>query len=98
MRKKPLDEEETLKTKNTFYPHNPKPAFNPKKAPKPKETSSKTSPREEYICRFCGHAGHVDEFCFRCKRLERRQREYLKDAYLEDLDFLPRFASRATLS
>ena len=46
---------------------------------------------------FCGRAGRLDEFCFRCKRLERRQRKYLRDAYHEDLDFLPRFASRATL-
>ena len=37
------------------------------------------------------------EFCFRRKRLEKRQREYLRDAYHVDLDFLPHFASRATL-
>ena len=46
---------------------------------------------------FCGRAGHLDEFCFRRKCLERRQKEYLRDAYHEDLDFPPRFASRATL-
>ena len=32
----------------------------------------------------------------RRKRLERSQKEYLRDAYHEDLDFPPRFASRAT--
>jgi hypothetical protein len=29
------------------------------------------NPSEEvYICMFCGHAGHLDEFCFQCKRME----------------------------
>ena len=45
---------------------------------------------------FCGRAGHLDEFCFRRKRFERRQREYLRNAHHKDLDFLPRFASHAT--
>ena len=45
---------------------------------------------------FCGCAGHLYEFCFRRKRFKKRQREYLRNAHHEDLDFPPRFASHAT--
>ena len=45
---------------------------------------------------FCGYAGHLDDFCFRCKRLERWQREYLRNAYHENIDFSPHFAPCAT--
>jgi hypothetical protein len=54
---------------------------------------------------FCGHAGHLDEFCFLCKRIERRRVEYARDSYRDEfIDFLPhsyshvppRFYSRAS--
>jgi hypothetical protein len=59
-------EEETLKFIKTHYPSNPKPSFNPKREvrkeiPKLRE--------EAFICMFCGSAGHLDEFCFRRKRI-----------------------------
>jgi hypothetical protein len=54
-------EEETLKSTKTHYPSNQKPSFKPKREVR-KETPK---PREEaFICIFCGHAGHLDNFCF----------------------------------
>jgi hypothetical protein len=57
------------------------------------------------VCMFCGRAGHLDEFCFRRKRVERRRIEYARDSYRDEfIDFLPhsyshvppRFYSRAS--
>jgi hypothetical protein len=54
-------EEAIIKSIKAHYPSNSKPSFNPKREVK-KETPK---PREEaFICMFCGHAGHLDEFCF----------------------------------
>jgi hypothetical protein len=45
---------------------------------------------------FCGRAGHLDEFCFRRKRIEKRRFEYAKNSYHDEFhDFLPRSYSRA---
>jgi hypothetical protein len=61
-------EEEALKPTKAHYPSNLKPSFNPKREVR-KEISK---PREEaFICMFCGRTGHLDEFCFRRKRIER---------------------------
>jgi hypothetical protein len=63
-------EEESLKPTKSYYPSNPKPSFNPKREAK-KETPK---PREEaFVCMFYGCTGHLDEFCFRRKRIERRR-------------------------
>jgi hypothetical protein len=54
---------------------------------------------------FCGRAGHLDEFCFRWKKIERRRVEYARDSYRDEfIDFPlrsyshvpPRFYSRAS--
>jgi hypothetical protein len=80
-------EEESLKPTKTHYPSNPKLSFNPKRevkrdSPKPRE--------EAFVCIFCVRAGHLDEFCFQCKRLERRRVEYARDSYHDEFfDFLP---------
>jgi hypothetical protein len=81
-------EEAIIKSTKTHYPSNPKPSFNPKREVR-KETPK---PREEvFICMFCGRAGHLDEFCFRLKRIERRRVEYARDSYRDEfIDFLPR--------
>jgi hypothetical protein len=43
------------------------------------------------MCMFCGHAGHLDEFCFRQKRIEMRRVEYARDAYHDEFNnFSPR--------
>jgi hypothetical protein len=40
---------------------------------------------------FCGRASHLDEFCFRRKRIERSRVEYARDSYHDEfIDFLPR--------
>jgi hypothetical protein len=64
------NEEEALKPTKAHYLSNPKPSFNPKREAR-KET---TEPREEaFMCMFYGCASHLDEFCFRQKRIERRR-------------------------
>jgi hypothetical protein len=61
-------EEESLKPTKSHYPSNPKSFFNPKRKAR-KETPK---PREKaFIYMFCGCAGHLDEFCFWRKRIER---------------------------
>jgi hypothetical protein len=54
---------------------------------------------------FCGRAGHLDEFYFRRKRIERKRIEYARDSYRDEfIDFPPhsyshiprRFYSRAS--
>jgi hypothetical protein len=94
--------EEALKPTKSHYPSNPKSSFNPKREVR-KET---LKPREEaFVCMFCDRAGHLDEFCFRRKRIERRHVEYARDSYRDEfIDFpphfyshvLPRFYSRAS--
>jgi hypothetical protein len=81
-------EEEALKLTKAHYPSNQKSSFNPKREVR-KET---LKPSEEaFICMFCGRAGHLDEFCFRRKRIERRHIEYARDSYRDEfIDFLPR--------
>jgi regulator of replication initiation timing len=58
-----------------------------KETPKPRD--------EAFVCVFCGRAGHLDEFCFRWKRIERRRVEYARDSYRDDFfDFPPQSYSR----
>jgi hypothetical protein len=85
-------EEETLKPTKAHYPSNLKSSFNPKREAR-KETPK---PRDEaFICMFCGRAGHLDEFCFRRKRIERRRVEYARDSYRDEfIDFPPCSYSR----
>jgi hypothetical protein len=46
---------------------------------------------------FCGRAGHLDEFCFRRNRLERKRFEYARNSYRDEfLDFSPHSYSRAS--
>jgi hypothetical protein len=74
-------EEEALKHIKAHYPSNPKPSFNPKRSVK------KNTPKlgeEVYICMFCGHAGHLDEFCFRYKRMEKRHVDYSRNSYHDE--------------
>jgi hypothetical protein len=84
-------EEVTIKSTKSHYPSNPKPSFNPKReamkeSPKPRD--------EAFICMFCGHAGHLDKFCFRRQRIERRRVEYARDSYRDEfIDFPPHFYS-----
>jgi hypothetical protein len=93
--------EEALKPTKTHYPSNPKPSFNPKRGVK------RESPKlreEAFVCMFCGHVGHMDEFCFRRKRIERRRVDYARNSYRDEFIYFPprsyshappRFYSRA---
>jgi hypothetical protein len=88
-------EEEALKLTKAHYPSNPKSSFNPKREAR-KETPK---PREKaFICMFCGCAGHLDEFFFRRKRIERSHVEYARDSYCDEvIDFPPRSCSTSLL-
>jgi hypothetical protein len=70
-------EKATIKSTKAHYPSNSKPSFNPKRevmreTPKPREKA--------FICMFCGRASHLDEFCFRCNKIERRRVEYTRNS------------------
>jgi hypothetical protein len=86
-------EEEALKSIKTHYPSKTKPSFNPKREVR-KETPK---PREEaFIYMFYGHSGHLDEFCFRHKRIEKRHFDCARNSYRDKfIDFLPHTSSRA---
>jgi hypothetical protein len=86
-------EEEALKLIKTYYPSNPKPSFNPNRGVK----NNASNPSEEvYICMFYGYAGHLDEFCFWRKRMEKRHMDYARNSYHDEfIDFLPHFSSHA---
>jgi hypothetical protein len=85
-------EEVTIKSTKAHYPSNLKSSFNPKREAR-KETPK---PREKaFVCMFCGRAGHLDEFCFRRKRIERRRVEYDRDSYRDEFfNVLPQSYSR----
>jgi hypothetical protein len=90
------DEEETLKAKPTPYPPIPKPSFNPKRVQRQTTNSSMPNLDGIYTCMFCGRVGHLDEFCFRCKRIEKRSVDYARNSYRDEfIDFLPHSQSRA---
>jgi hypothetical protein len=81
-------EEEALKPTKIHYPSNPKSSFNPKRGVK----RESPKPREEaFVCMFYGCAGHLDEFCFWHKKIERRCVEYARNSYRDEfIDFAPR--------
>jgi hypothetical protein len=87
-------EEETINSTKTHYPSSPKPSFNPKREVR-KETPK---PREEvFVCMFCGCVGHLDEICFRRKRIEKRHFVYARNSYHDEFfDFPPRSYSHAS--
>jgi hypothetical protein len=87
-------EEATIKSTKAHYPSNPKPSFIPKREVR-KETLK--SREKIFICMFCGRAGHLDEFCFWQKRIERRHVEYGRDSYHDEfIDFPPRSYSHVS--
>jgi hypothetical protein len=83
------DEEETLKAKQIPYPPNPKLSFNLKRAEKQTTNSSMPNLDSVYTCMFCGHAGYLDKFCFRRKRIEKMCFEYARNSYHDEFLDLP---------
>jgi hypothetical protein len=85
-------EEEALKPTKTSCPSNPKPPFNPKREVR-KETPK--SREESFVYMFCDHVGHLDEFCFWRKMIERRRFDYARNSYCDEFsDFPPHSFSR----
>jgi hypothetical protein len=86
-------EDETLKSTKTHYLSNPKSSFNPKREVR-KETPK---PRAEvFIYIFCGRDGHLDEFCFCRKRMEKRSFDFARNSYHDEfIDFPPHTSSCA---
>jgi hypothetical protein len=81
-------EEETIKSTKSHYPSNPKPSFNPNREVR-KETPK--SREEAFVCMFYGCAGHLNEFCFHRKRIEKRCFDYARTSYRNEfIDFQPR--------
>jgi hypothetical protein len=79
-------EEATIKPTKAHYPSNPKSSFNPKKE------ARKGIPRlreKAFVCMFYGRAGHLDEFCFRRKRIEKMHFEYGRNSYHDEFFDLP---------
>jgi hypothetical protein len=78
--------EAAIKSTKAHYPSNLKSSFNPKRevrkeTPKPIEKA--------FICMFYDRAGHLNEFCFRWKRIERRHIEYARDSYRDEFFAVP---------
>jgi hypothetical protein len=81
-------EKKTLKSTKTHYPSNLKLSFKPKREVR-KETPK--TREEASICMFCDRAGHLNEFCFRRKRIEKSRLDYARNSYRDEfIDFLPR--------
>jgi hypothetical protein len=74
-------EEATIKLTKAHYPSNPKSFFNPKTEVR-KETPK--SREETFVCIFCDRVGHLDEFCFWRKRIERRCFDYARNLYRDE--------------
>jgi hypothetical protein len=77
--------EKTIKSIKAHYPSNPKHSFISKR-----EVCKETPKlREEaFICMFCGRAGHLDEFCFQRKRIEKMCLDYARNSYHDQfIDF-----------
>jgi hypothetical protein len=81
-------EEATIKRTKAHYPSKSKPSFNPKREVR-KETPKLRE--EAFVCMFCGRDGHLYEFCFRHKMIERRRLDYARNSYCDGFsDFPPR--------
>jgi hypothetical protein len=86
-------EKATIKPTKAHYPSNPKPSFNTKREAR-KETSKLRE--EAFVCIFGGHAAHLDEFCFRHKKIEKKRFKYARNSYRDEFfDFLAHSYSRA---
>jgi hypothetical protein len=85
-------EEEALKPTKAHYPSNPKSSFNKKRDVKREAPKLRD---DAFICMFCGRVGHLDEFCFRQKRIKKRRHEYARNSYHDEFfDLPPRSYSR----
>jgi hypothetical protein len=70
-------EEKALIPTKSNYPSNPKPSFNPKREVRKKIPKLR---EKAFVCMFCGRAGHLDEFCFQRKRIEKMHLDYARNS------------------
>jgi hypothetical protein len=81
-------EEATIKHPKAHYQSNPKSSFNLKRE------AWKETPKlreEAFVYMFYGRAGHLDEFCFRRKRIKKRRFDYDRNSYHDEfINFLSR--------
>jgi hypothetical protein len=85
-------EEKTIKSTKAHYPSNLKPSFNPKREMR-KETPKLRE--EAFVYIFYGRVGHLNEFCFRRMRIEKRHVDYGRNSYRDEfIDFSPHSYSR----
>jgi hypothetical protein len=69
-------------------------SFNPKREVR-KETPKLRE--KAFVWMFCGRASHLDKFCFRLKRIEKRRLDYARNSYRDEfIDFPPHSYSRAS--
>jgi hypothetical protein len=86
-------EEAIIKSTKAHYPSNPKPSFNPKREVRKETPKARV---EDFVCMVCDRAGHLDEFCFRYKRIEKMHFDYTRNSYRDEfINFPPRSYSRA---
>jgi hypothetical protein len=78
--------EDAHKQTKTHYPSNSKPSFKPKRYVKKETPKAK---EEAFVCMFCGRAGHLDEFCFHRKRIEKRCFDYARNSYFDKFSDFP---------
>jgi hypothetical protein len=81
--------------KKRKHSNQPKPITHPIQSnPSTQREVFKETPKlreKAFVCMFCGRASHLDEFCFRRKRVERSRVEYARDSYHDEfIDFLTR--------
>jgi hypothetical protein len=50
------------------------------------------------VCIFCGHAGHLDEFCFWRERIEMMRLDYARNSYRDEFSDLPPHSFSRALS
>jgi hypothetical protein len=87
-------EEEAIKSTKTHYPSSPKTSFNLKREVRKEIPKAR---EEAFVCMSCGRAGHLDDFCFCHKRIEKMHFDYARNSYREEfIDFLNRSYSRAS--
>jgi hypothetical protein len=79
-------EEKTIKSTKTHYPSSSKPSFNPKREVRKESPKSR---EEAFVCIFYSYAGHLDEFCFHHKRIEKRRIDYTRNSYRDEFTDFP---------
>jgi hypothetical protein len=77
-------EEKTIKSTKTHYPCSSKSSCKPKRDMK-KETPK--TREKTFMCMFYDRAGHLSEFYFHRKRIEKRRFDYARNSYRDEFLF-----------